>query len=170
VMYNCVAVIDIFQYSNVYVCTACIQYVSQSLDQPGPTKHRIISLYAQMKHDYTLKKWMDDNQIAQQNIDPRKFITFGLLNGIIRRVHKYPLKRSSEPLPPPVIRVFEDSSKSKEVSMEQRIRDVANAVCLAEEFFERLIQDGTHAYDEISTLFGLSYTEVAKLFSLSVNK
>jgi len=53
---------------------------------------KIISLYAALKHDVTLKKWIEENNVISLNVDPRKFITFGLLNNIIRRVHKYPLK------------------------------------------------------------------------------
>jgi len=106
VYYNCVALLDIFQYSNVYCCTSnfvefsasgtkiksCAEYIHLSTDGTLLSKHKIISLYAALKHDVTLKKWIEENNVISLNVDPRKFITFGLLNNIIRRVHKYPLK------------------------------------------------------------------------------
>jgi len=114
--YNCVSLLDIFQYSNVYVCKrsftefatnsrkikACANYVRLSNEIPSISQHRIVFLFSMLKYDVTLKKWVEENNVTSLNVDTRKFITFGLLNGIISRVHKYPLKlvkNKKEPMP-----------------------------------------------------------------------
>jgi hypothetical protein len=38
--------------------------------------------------------WRNNKQLASR-VDPQKFAVFGVLNGIIRRVHKYPMKRAA---------------------------------------------------------------------------
>ena len=39
-----------------------------------------------------MREFTEENNLDGLNIDERRFITFGLVNKIIRRIHKYPLK------------------------------------------------------------------------------
>jgi len=79
--------------TNSTTISACADYVCQS-NQLVPSKNTLVSLYASLKLDMTLKKWAEETNISSHNIDLRKFIIFGILNGFISRVHKYPLKLS----------------------------------------------------------------------------
>ncbi|PRP84868.1 hypothetical protein PROFUN_07522 [Planoprotostelium fungivorum] len=108
-----VSLVDIFQYSNIYTCTPsiydiandpaaqdeCVRYVCRSDSAPPPPSFdKIFSLYASLKPSLCLRDFCQEHDTAFQRIDVRRFILFGVLNGFIRRVHRYPLmKRSQRP-------------------------------------------------------------------------
>lgn len=106
-----VMMIDVFQFSNVYVPTekigelfqnttlqnSCCSYVTISSSKPKPTFKLIFRLYCSLQRGVRLGAFCQKWELTLRNIDPRRFITFGLVNGIIRRIHKYPCIRALRP-------------------------------------------------------------------------
>ena len=110
--------IDIFQFSNVvsgpnYLCdfahttfkyTLC-RPISWLLADPavyeecGPYVHkesgippwpRLAWLYARIKPPLTVGQWMTDYAVPE-SIDVRRFVSFGVIKGFLRRVHRWPV-------------------------------------------------------------------------------
>jgi len=125
--YKCIAMIDIFQYANIYVCTPqihllaehagmqkeCLKYITVP-GSPPQSFEKIFSLYCSLRPGLLFYEFCQLNNITALNIDERRFVTFGLVNGILRRMHKYPLRCSSNPqagpsnLPPHVDRLLDE--------------------------------------------------------------
>jgi hypothetical protein len=56
-----------------------------------PSKATLFQLYNSLNSNMSVSQWYSENEKLLENIDIRKFITFGVRNGIISRVHKYPV-------------------------------------------------------------------------------
>lgn len=56
-----------------------------------PSKATLFELYNALNSNLTVSEWYFENFKKLENIDIRKFITFGVRNGIIYRVHRYPV-------------------------------------------------------------------------------
>lgn len=56
-----------------------------------PSKASLFYLYRLLSQGVTLKEWYIQHQKLLQNIDIRRFIDFGVIRGIIYRVHTYPV-------------------------------------------------------------------------------
>lgn len=96
--------VDIFQYSNMYtttpsfarltadeaVQTECGSYVTRqgSLVADWPM---LAGLYAKLRPGTTVHKWCEAHRITERGIDPRRFVTFGVIKGFLRRVHRWPI-------------------------------------------------------------------------------
>ncbi|PSN44385.1 Nitrogen permease regulator 2-like protein [Blattella germanica] len=102
--YGVVALIPIFQYSNIYAATPklkmlaedkvlqerCIKYVAKSVRQP-PTLRDIFRMYSSMTYGTTVRDLCIRLNPHPLRINERKLVQFGVLEGIIRRVYKYPV-------------------------------------------------------------------------------
>lgn len=104
--------IDIFQFSNVYVVRPqvaymlsdpdvefeCASYVAQPGHEllPGPA---LWKMYSMLRYGRTVHDWVELLGVQIQAIDVRRFITFGVIKGFVRRVHQYPLQIYSEYAP-----------------------------------------------------------------------
>ncbi|KAI9848282.1 MAG: hypothetical protein M1837_000546 [Sclerophora amabilis] len=72
----------------------CASYVSTSTEGfPIPTS-RLIALYSSLRHGQSLKQWcMEQGRDGHlEGIDLRRFVTFGLIKGLLYRVHKWVIK------------------------------------------------------------------------------
>jgi hypothetical protein len=156
--YECITMIDIFQYSNVYVCTPRIQelYGNRAMQNecrryvtlPGTTSppfERLFALYCGLRPALTFRDFCQDNDIRALNIDDRKLVTFGLINGFLRRVHKYPVYSPPNPLL---------ASAQPKNRLPKYIRDLV---------------DGSHSFDEICCELGKSYEEVRQMLETAQN-
>jgi len=112
---------------------ACVQSVSKP-DALVPTFEKLFALYSSLKPGVCIRDFCEDNNINALNIDERKFITFGLINGFIRRLHVYPLKLSRK--------------SKKEESLPESIRQLL---------------DGKTSYDEICCSLLRSYEDLDAL-------
>lgn len=56
-----------------------------------PAFTTVFELYASLRQGLTLKHWYMDNKDLLEGIDVRRFISFGVIKGILYRVHKYPV-------------------------------------------------------------------------------
>lgn len=96
--------IDIFQFSNMYTVKPVIQRITRDqniVDECGPYVTRdtfevsswpvLLELYTRLRPGITVQKWMQDNQVQERGIDVRRFITFGVIKGFLRRVHRWPI-------------------------------------------------------------------------------
>lgn len=176
VFYNCVVLIDIFQYSNIYAGTPrihellqneelqrqCSLYVTQQGRPLVPAK-RLFELFAALSNRVPYGTICLRHKTSEMGIDDRRFVIFGLVHEFIRRVHKYPvlerkertqLKRSG----PAADDAWSDTSRSHGAEL----AGVAAAGAAAHDMRKRLYElaDGTHHMDEICARVGRSQAEL----------
>ncbi|KAF9912147.1 Nitrogen permease regulator 2 [Linnemannia zychae] len=111
--YGCIIMVDLFQFKNIYAVKMemmrltedvalqceCVAYVTLP-DMHAPSFAKIFSLYCSLQYGVVLQDWIEQNQIADYNIDVRRFISFGVIKGFLYRVHKYPILDYYDPLAP----------------------------------------------------------------------
>ncbi|XP_031640806.1 GATOR complex protein NPRL2-like isoform X2 [Contarinia nasturtii] len=98
------SIIPVFQYSNIYRPTpklsqlaTCKQLQQRCIEQcskiPGPkAKIRdVFRIFASMAHGATFGELCVRFNPSANNMNERKMVLFGLLEGLIRRVSKYPI-------------------------------------------------------------------------------
>ncbi|KAG0022821.1 Nitrogen permease regulator 2 [Podila clonocystis] len=109
--YGCIIMVDLFQFKNIYAVkmemmrltedvalqNECVSYVTLP-DMHAPSFAKIFSLYCSLQYGVVLQDWIETNQIAEYNIDIRRFISFGVIKGFLYRVHKYPILDYHEPV------------------------------------------------------------------------
>lgn len=140
--YRCVVMVDLFQFSNVYVpspklnavlcdpqmISSCYAYVmtpeiiTPSLSPSPPPSlageilsiqpHVLLGFYAQLQRNVTTGEFLLRNRFVEHGIDIRRFVTFGLINGLIQRIHAFPRSLTS---PPSAVHIaiFADGSNSQ---------------------------------------------------------
>lgn len=105
VYYGVVTLIPIFQYSNVYATTPklkelaedlnlqekCIEYSSKSPRQPAFLRD-IFRMYSNMTHGSSMRDLCQRLNPQSLRINERRLVQFGLIEGLIRRVYKYPIR------------------------------------------------------------------------------
>ncbi|KAG9041289.1 Nitrogen permease regulator 2 [Tulasnella sp. UAMH 9824] len=102
--YQCILMVDIFQYSNMYALKPAIQWLAEDASvqaecAPYVTQAghdhlswpQLLRLYSQLKRGKTIHTWMEENDIASTGIDVRRFLSFGVIKGFLRRIHRYPI-------------------------------------------------------------------------------
>ncbi|KAF9092402.1 Nitrogen permease regulator 2 [Mortierella sp. AD031] len=111
--YGCIIMVDLFQFKNIYAVKMemmrltedvalqyeCVAYVTLP-DMHAPSFAKIFSLYCSLQYGVVLQDWIEQNQIADYNIDVRRFISFGVIKGFLYRVHKYPILDYYDPVTP----------------------------------------------------------------------
>jgi hypothetical protein len=186
-----IKMIDVFQYSNVYVPTRrldmlyrdstmqqqAVRYVAWDPSLPAPSHVLLFRLYAGLQRGLRMAAVCTNEGLQERNIDARKWVIFGLANGLIRRVHKYPLARPSKldeemlveggqgqqpqygPQP-------EHLARSSATTQWDADKSQGGAALAALAVVDRTAPgrvsyyDGAHSYDEICCALGKSYTEV----------
>lgn len=72
------------------VISECGVYVTRPsfpvLDWPA-----LAILYAKLTPGITMHRWCEENGIAAKGIDPRRFVSFGIIKGFLVRVHRWPV-------------------------------------------------------------------------------
>lgn len=72
------------------VISECGVYVTRNgfpiLDWPS-----LATLYAKLNPGITVNRWYEENGIASKGIDPRRFVSFGIIKGFLTRVHRWPV-------------------------------------------------------------------------------
>ncbi|KAF7294841.1 hypothetical protein MIND_01022000 [Mycena indigotica] len=109
--YQVIMTIDIFQYSNMYTLRASVQSLATEADvkqecaayvtKPGhqlPDWPQLLHLYSRLKQGKTVFEWMESHQVQSLGIDVRRFISFGVIKGFLRRVHRWPILLPPEPI------------------------------------------------------------------------
>ena len=104
--YDAILMLDLFLFSNIYAPTPeindfiqnkdgvqdeCADYVY--INGPRLDKYYLVRLFTSLCTSRTLKEWifMHNNQNFQlmNYVDIRRFIQFGVIKGLIYRIHKY---------------------------------------------------------------------------------
>jgi nitrogen permease regulator 2 len=157
-----VAIIDIFQFSNVYVATpdirnlfsdrkmqrACLRYIAVSESKLPPFRE-VFRLYCNLRRG---ERWSAKCQthplIVDRVIDPHRFIVFGRVNGLIRRVHRYPVGKIQS------TKTVDSSSgnDNKDGTLTHDMR-----------FHLEAMMDGTYSFDAISCELGFSYSQLESI-------
>lgn len=102
--YGCVTMIDIFLHSNIYATTPkistiatdpklqaeCAVYITKSGKSP-PSFAKIFALYCSVQPSLRMSDFCVVYAESLTHVDVRRFITFGLIHGFLRRVHRYPV-------------------------------------------------------------------------------
>ncbi|KAF9052936.1 nitrogen permease regulator 2-domain-containing protein [Panaeolus papilionaceus] len=102
--YQVIMTIDIFQYSNMYTLRKSIQWLADEshvktecgpyVTKPGrsiPDWPKLLHLYSRLKPGKTVYEWMKAYDVEAMGIDVRRFTSFGVIKGFLRRVHRYPI-------------------------------------------------------------------------------
>jgi len=152
--YKLITMVDIFQYCNMYTTTSGITRLAQNRQMqlscidcitipgnPPPRFEMVFGLYCALKPGVTLNEFCEDNNLKALNIDIRSFITFGVVNKFLRRLHKFPLTLSPQ-----------------------------NPINEAETLLPNIttMVDGKHSYDEICCAVNLSYNNVDAHFDKAI--
>ncbi|ODV81063.1 uncharacterized protein CANTADRAFT_5038 [Suhomyces tanzawaensis NRRL Y-17324] len=80
-----------------------------------PFKSTLFYLYRSLNQGQTVKEWYVQHRKLLENVDIRRFIHFGILRGIIYRVHSYPVLNS-------VVRAVENEDQNEYELIEEKIR------------------------------------------------
>ena len=103
--YRVVAMVDVFQYGNFYVCTSkvglllsdpsiekdCIRAVTSVTARKPPSISRIVQLYASLHPSAPFGEFCNEFETERYGIDDLNLASFGIRFGIIRRVHCVPV-------------------------------------------------------------------------------
>ncbi|RKP01827.1 hypothetical protein CXG81DRAFT_11524 [Caulochytrium protostelioides] len=104
VNYGCIRMVDLFQFSNVYVLrgntTAFLaqpalqdqyrRFIALEPAHPPPAT-RVFTLLCGLRPGLTVKQWMAENGVDVAQVDVRRFFLFGVLHNLIYRLHKFPV-------------------------------------------------------------------------------
>ncbi|XP_071450602.1 GATOR1 complex protein NPRL2 isoform X2 [Hetaerina americana] len=102
--YGVVRMISIFRYSAEYATTPklrdllenvefqkdCMKYVAKS-SSALPSLRDVLAVYGGFRRGVTVKELCVQLQSHLQHLDMRKLVQYGVLSGILRRVHEYPV-------------------------------------------------------------------------------
>ena len=155
--YGCVTLLDVFSFGASYAITAeigslvrdpklqeeGIRYVLQQdsiVAEPsgyGMNGTKLVELYCSFKQGQSLKNWCIEHAEIMEQIDIRRFITFGTIKNFLYRVHKY------------AIHTLTKASGS-----------ITEAWTGGQEFMRFL--DGTHCFDEMCTQLMISEKELLR--------
>ncbi|KAJ1813885.1 Nitrogen permease regulator 2 [Coemansia sp. RSA 2675] len=103
--YGCIALVDIFQFSNIYetqyrimdiyrhewLQRECYNYVTRDGAASDVQAEELVRLYSTIQKRRTVAEWVLENEVDGERIDVRRFIVFGVIHRILRRVHCYPV-------------------------------------------------------------------------------
>ena len=136
IYYNVAAVISPIRYSNTYYVTSaihafiqdtdlqeeCIEYVRITDKSPSPSWVNIFNLYETFQSGIKLKRILLFEKPFQRNINELRLVEFGLLKGILKRLHKYPIASN---------------------------QDIGKYPRELQEYFDNNVLDGQYSYDDI---------------------
>ena len=111
-------------------------YVRKSDSQHVPSIRQVLLLYSNMCPGMTVKDLCQRFNPNQNGIDEQKLVKFGLMNGLIRRIQKYPILLS------------QSSYAVMHKSANQTNKNLFS-------YF-----DGKHSYDQISSALSKNYFEI----------
>ncbi|KAI9362936.1 nitrogen permease regulator 2-domain-containing protein [Zopfochytrium polystomum] len=111
--YGIVKLVDIFQFGNMYAPTKslgsllhsselqveCVRAVRKKDCRRLPSIGTIFRLLLLLKRGVTVRQWAVENNVLSLDIDIRRLMVFGVLNGLIVRIHKYPVYKGNYLIP-----------------------------------------------------------------------
>lgn len=160
IYYDYVALVDIFQFSNVYQCTERVQilanqpelmarlgdYALAAADTSPPSPASVVALYSMMQPPLTVKDLCSTREFSASGLNAHRFVVFGVLFGIIRRLHRMAL------------RVTDSISADERTLLDSMLSESAQAVLAG-------MVDGRHCYDEMCCALELSARDLDRLLA-----
>lgn len=108
--YQVIMTVDIFQYSDMYTLRKNVQWLADEphvkdecgpyVTKPGkpiPDWPKLLHLYSRLKPGKTVFEWMESHNVHDLGVDVRRFTSFGVIKGFLRRVHRYPVLLPPDP-------------------------------------------------------------------------
>ncbi|KAI0810886.1 nitrogen permease regulator 2 [Irpex lacteus] len=159
--YQVIMMIDIFQYSNMYTLKKSVSWLADEphvqeecgpyVRKPGkdiPDWPKLLHLYSRFKPGITIYQWMEECGVHELGIDVRRFTSFGVVKGFLRRVHRWPI-------------LIEDSNahieaQQKRTSTETNLRHSPTPGPAYPPALVPLL-DGEHHTDELCTRFSVGW-------------
>ncbi|KAJ2031875.1 Nitrogen permease regulator 2 [Coemansia sp. RSA 922] len=103
--YGCIVLADIFQFGNIYEAQyqimdlyrqawlqrECYNYVTRDGAASDVQAEELLRLYSTIQKRKTVAEWVLENEVDVERIDVRRFIVFGVIHQLLRRVHCYPV-------------------------------------------------------------------------------
>ncbi|KAK9472209.1 nitrogen permease regulator 2 [Dipodascopsis tothii] len=102
--YGCVIIVDVFKFNNVYACTPAVADLAADaamaaecrayVARPGadaPPAPELLALYCAMHTAQTVAGWYTAHRARLAGVDVRRFVSFGVIKGLLYRVRDYPL-------------------------------------------------------------------------------
>lgn len=122
---------------------------------------QLAELYLSIKQGQSVKSWCIDHADVVSEIDVRRFITFGVIKGVLYRVHKYAFatsigKSNSKRL----TKAHIDRSRTQIGGLQSKGKATNAGQDLAEDAEMTRYLDGTHCFDEICTDLMISEREL----------
>ncbi|KAK0544766.1 Nitrogen permease regulator 2 [Tilletia horrida] len=168
--YECIIMIDLFQYSNVYILRPliasaatnesiqreCADYVIKP-GKPRLPYSTLLSLYAKaLRPGITVSQWMEDLDVDSMHLDVRRFVTFGVIKGFVRRVHRFPIytppRAGGRPFPLPMT-MYPHGTQVHHNNEFSPLMPGLNPASL----------DGTRCDDELCVSLGLSWHQLERM-------
>ncbi|KAI7171806.1 hypothetical protein KC316_g5679 [Hortaea werneckii] len=141
--YDLVKLLDIYHYQAIYTPTAdfayfvktqamldeCSQYVTTEAGQQQVDVETIVDLYRSLSPGLPLRDFVLAHEAKLKHLDIRRLITYGVIKGFLRRVHKYALAISSNIPQSQSVPSFPGASPSKGLprSNEDVVRELDRA-------------------------------------------
>lgn len=181
--YGCVLLLDVFSFGAIYASTAdiaafveseemqeeCARYVTLPEADDGAGEYlmgsrdegkgvlsetRLAEMYLSLRQGQTVKNWCMEHVDVATRIDVRRFITFGVIKGLLYRVHTYAFAGSSmKPGSKKSMKANLNRSRRAEKGSEKGEGELEDAD------LGRYL-DGTHSFDEICTDLMISAKEL----------
>ncbi|OQR96411.1 hypothetical protein ACHHYP_15825 [Achlya hypogyna] len=179
--YGCITMIDIFLHSNIYATTekistlvndlalqrACIAYVAKDEEAP-PLFTTVFSVYCALQPSIPVSQLWNTYQKSLVQIDVRRLVTFGLIHGFLRRIHRYPIRidrsqRQNLALSssPSALNVPGVSANA----MTQRVKATPPSQGIRDKDKIKKMMNGEHHTDEICCTHLLRYSELEAILS-----
>jgi hypothetical protein len=76
--------------SSESITAECATYVIRK-GYPKLSWPILFRLYTKLRTGITVHQWIETNSVLALGIDPRRFVSFGIIKGFLRRVHRYPV-------------------------------------------------------------------------------
>ncbi|KAL5259063.1 hypothetical protein ACHWQZ_G009512 [Mnemiopsis leidyi] len=149
IYYNLAFVVSPIRYSNTYYVTSaiqsimqdpalqdeCIEYIKMDERYPSPSWEVIFNLYETFQSGIKLKQVFLYEKPFMRNVNERRLVEFGLLKGILKRLHKYPVASNG---------TITGSNVTPEL----------------QEYIQHQVLDGQHSYDDICIKLNLKLEKV----------
>ena len=170
------AILDIFKFSNVYTVTpaydalyepssSLMAEARRALAPPGaipPSRKTVLDLYADMVAPVTLSEFCLSHDLEEARVDILVLVRFGVLHGILRRVHRYVLSLETpvdlESVPDGTLSSVTTTMSPAKAKLASPRETDGDRQGIPQERLAELyaLADGTHCYDEVCTLFSVS--------------
>ncbi|KAJ2741271.1 Nitrogen permease regulator 2 [Coemansia sp. BCRC 34301] len=177
--YGCITIVDIFQFGNIYetqyrvmdlyrnawLQRECYSYVTRDGQASDMVVDELIRMYLTIRKRKTVAEWILENEIDTERLDVRKFIVFGVIHQLLRRVHCYPVMCGPE------AKLCDGEQSSVADDNGASVAETASlgngSCCLGPRLVEML--DGTHHMDEVCVVMDKDAATLRQMFDAHGN-